>query len=113
LLNGLSKITQSIEQNYSIHFDLQNSSTKNAPPVTEGAFFVFRCGKRVRRLFGADGVGGAHARAGAAVDARAPVDNVNIASRDSFDRTFVDAGTASGAQIGIDFVSHFFSVLFK
>jgi hypothetical protein len=64
-------------------------------------------------LFGADGVGRAHARTGAAIYTTAAVDHVHIACRDSLDRAFVDAGTARGAQIGIDFVSHFLFVLLK
>jgi hypothetical protein len=57
-------------------------------------------------LFGANGVGGASARAGTTIDAIVGVDNINITCRNCLDRTFVDAGTACGAQIGIDFVSH-------
>jgi hypothetical protein len=60
-----------------------------------------------KKLFRADGVGRTNTRAGTAIYATAAVDNVNIACRDSFDRTFVDAGTARGTQIGTDFVSHF------
>ena len=50
--------------------------------------------------------------AGAAVDALVRIDYINITGRDCLYRTFVDTCAASYAQIGTNFVSHFF-VLFK
>jgi hypothetical protein len=62
------------------------------------------------KLFSTDSFGGANARACTAVDARRAVYNVDVAGRDSLNGAFVNTGTACGTQIGVDFVSHYFSV---
>ena len=64
------------------------------------------------KLFGLDRFARANACAGAAVDALVRIDYINITGRDCLYRTFVDTCAASYAQIGTNFVSHFF-VLFK
>ena len=53
----------------------------------------------------------ANACAGAAVDALVRIDYINITGRDCLYRTFVDTCAASYAQIGTNFVSHFFVLL--
>ena len=51
--------------------------------------------------------GRADVGAGSALGADAGIDLVNVSCGDRFNRTFVDTSTACGAGIFADFVSHF------
>ena len=87
-----------------IHLGIDN---KKALPFEGRAFLCL-----LVKLFGLDRFARANACAGAAVDALVRIDYINITGRDCLYRTFVDTCAASYAQIGTNFVSHFF-VLFK
>ena len=77
-----------------------------ARSAVERALFVAYLIVSELRLLSSDCLRGANTSASTAVHTLVGIDYINITSRDSLYRTFVDARATRYAQIGIDFVSH-------
>lgn len=85
--------------------------SKATPPGIPGGAKAICNVCLLAELFCLSGSGGAYACAAAALDALVGIDNVNVASRDSFYRALAGTCAACDTNILINLVSHFLEFL--
>jgi len=61
---------------------------------------------KICKLFGMNGLNGANIGAGTAIGAQIGINYINVPFGNCFNRTFIDAGTTCSTQIRINFVCH-------